>query len=284
MDPPAPFPPVHFTPEFIAYDDGPALFAEITTLMVLAIITIVLRFWIRIRRKMDLKLDDWLIGASAVPFLGLVACSYCFIFLAGIGKHYQVNIVEDPTRLVTSLKVFTLPICPFIVLHAMQLTQDGIQILYASLIVVVLSITLVKLSILSMYYRIFPTRFMKYSYIILGTIILLWAISTLLACIFQCTPIQRAWDFNLTGKCINSFALFIGAGVVPNLFTDLVLIVLPIWEVNKLQVSTAQKIAIATNFLLGLVVIVTDVFKLVILVEIYHIYEADHNHWAVLGV
>ncbi|KAM7220314.1 hypothetical protein V8F06_004280 [Rhypophila decipiens] len=251
-----PSPGPALTPEFMAHNDGPALLGGVTTLMVLAIISVVLRFWIRRHRGMELLLDDWLIGASMVPFLGLIICAYCSVFLAGVGKHYQVNVLEDPTRPTTQLKI-----------------------VYASLITIVTNISLVKLSIIAMYHRIFPTQFMRWSYIILGTIIVVWATVALPVCIFQCRPIEEAWDFKSSsssssgGTCISAFPLYFGATGLPNVAIDLVLLCLPMYEVWKLQIPRAQKVAIVSTFLLGAVVIVADVFKLVVLVEIYDGYE-----------
>ncbi|KAM7190910.1 hypothetical protein V8F33_009221 [Rhypophila sp. PSN 637] len=245
-------------PEFLAHIDGPALLGGVTTLMVLAIVSVVLRFWIRRHRGMELKLDEWLIGASMVPFLGLIICAYCSVFLAGVGKHYQVNILEDPTRPTIQLKV-----------------------VYTSLITIVTNISLVKLSIIAIYHRIFPTRFMRWSYIILGTIIVVWAVVALPVCIFQCRPIEEAWDFRSgSGTCISAFPLYFGATGLPNVVIDLVLLCLPMYEVWKLQVPRAQKVAIVSTFLLGAVVIVADVFKLVVLVEIYDGYENQDDQRA----
>ncbi|KAK4215514.1 hypothetical protein QBC37DRAFT_281539 [Rhypophila decipiens] len=257
-----PSPGPALAPEFMAHNDGPALLGGVTTLMVLAIVSVVLRFWIRRHRGMELLLDDWLIGASMVPFLGLIICAYCSVFLAGVGKHYQVNVLEDPSRPTTQLKI-----------------------VYVSLITIVTNISLVKLSIIAMYHRIFPTRFMRWSYIILGTIIVVWAAVALPVCIFQCRPIEEAWDFGSSassGTCISAFPLYFGATGLPNVAIDLVLLCLPMYEVWKLQIPRAQKVAIVSTFLLGAVVIVADVFKLVVLVEIYDGYEnQDDQHRAV---
>lgn len=136
-----------------------------------------------------------------------------------------------------------------------------------------------------MYYRIFPTRFMKWVCIILGTVTALWAVSTLFACVFQCTTIWTAWQLDGNGNCVDTLAFYIGTIGVPNLVTDIALLCLPMYEVYKLHTLTSQKVALAATFLLGAMVIVADIFKLQVLVELY---ISDHQpgsiDWAFLGI
>ena len=148
------------------------------------------------------------------------------------------------------------------------------QILYAVQPILLTNITLVKFSILAMYYRIFPTRFMKWGCAILGTVTALWAVSTLFACVFQCTPIQRSWQLDGQGTCVDTLALYIGTTGVPNLVTDFALLCLPMYEVYKLHTPTGQKVALAASFFLGAMVIVADIFKLQVWVELY---ISDHR-------
>lgn len=93
------------TDENLAYDKDPALIGAVTAMMVLAIASVVLRFWLKLHRKVGLKLDDWLVGASMVPFCGQIAGAYIAVILGGVGEHFHVEWLEDQQRPKTTLQV-----------------------------------------------------------------------------------------------------------------------------------------------------------------------------------
>lgn len=108
-----------------------------------------------------------------------------------------------------------------------------------------------KASILAMYYRIFPTRFMKLAVYTIGSTVILWFVAVELVVVFQCTPVHKSWSpFMTGGTCVDKAKFFIG-NAVPNIINDVMILTLPVYEVWKLQVSRSQKNAIAGAFLLG---------------------------------
>ena len=68
--------------------------------------------------------------------------------------------------------------------------------------------------------------------------------------IFQCSPVQKQWDFAVPGHCYSLYGTFIGV-TVPNVFIDLLLLILPVPMLWKLQIKTTKKLALTANFLLG---------------------------------
>lgn len=71
------------------------------------------------------------------------------------------------------------------------------------------------------------------------------------AAIFTCTPIRKVWDPTVVGgTCIDIRSFFIGIAV-PNVFTDLALLVIPLPYLWGLQVKLPQKIAVMFVFILG---------------------------------
>ena len=82
-----------------------------------------------------------------------------------------------------------------------------------------------------------------------------WAISTVLLCIFQCTPISYFWyqDINPgTGHCgVNSTAAEIATNVTSTV-ADIALVILPLTILFKLQMSTEKKAGLALIFSVGL--------------------------------
>ena len=69
--------------------------------------------------------------------------------------------------------------------------------------------------------------------------------------IFQCKPVSGFWNRTKPAICnVDSRKFFIG-NAIPNILTDVALMVLPlpyIWQLNR---SKSQKIALAGVFLLG---------------------------------
>ena len=69
--------------------------------------------------------------------------------------------------------------------------------------------------------------------------------------IFTCTPVRKVWDPTVVGgHCIDIRSFFIGIAV-PNIFTDLALLAMPLPYILGLQVKLLQKIAVMFVFVLG---------------------------------
>lgn len=108
----------------------------------------------------------------------------------------------------------------------------------------------IKLSILYFYARIFPQRWFKYALVGAGAFTCGIAISQLPVDVVQCVPIQSQWDPNVEGKCINFGAGTLAIGIA-NIFTDIVLFILPMPILWRLQVSASKKRMLTLVFLLG---------------------------------
>lgn len=107
-----------------------------------------------------------------------------------------------------------------------------------------------KLSLLMMYYRIFRfPYFKKWAYII-GAFIIAWVICVTFLFIFICVPVQKLWYPDIPGRCINQVGTWI-ANALSTIISDLATLILPIPQVWKLQLKTAEKIAITCAFGLG---------------------------------
>lgn len=73
-----------------------------------------------------------------------------------------------------------------------------------------------KLSILSLYWRLFPTRFMKRGCIVLAILTAMWWIAGVLVDIFQCSPVTKAFKVPLTPDgCIDQNAYCLGSKQLP---------------------------------------------------------------------
>lgn len=107
-----------------------------------------------------------------------------------------------------------------------------------------------KTSILQLYLNLFPSKRFKVITFIIAFAVVGWWIAIVLVSIFQCKPIAKNWMPALEGECINIYNFFAGnAG--PNIFTDIVILCLPVRQVVKLHVNTFKKISFSLLFLNG---------------------------------
>ena len=139
--------------------------------------------------------------------------------------------------------------------HAAALGTYELEMFFKYLLafecIYVTGVAAVKICLLLMYNRIFPTRGFRIATYSLGGLTIAWWLAICLVCIFQCNPIRKAWQPWLEyGKCIDLKASFIG-NAVPNIATDAAIICLPIYQVWKLQINRVQKISLMGVFLLG---------------------------------
>jgi hypothetical protein len=79
------------------------------------------------------------------------------------------------------------------------------------------------------------------------------ATANVMVCIFQCWPLDGAWNAELqaTATCVNINAFYL-ANAGTNIFTDLLAYLLPMKLVKNLQIPRKQKIAVGVMLCLGL--------------------------------
>jgi hypothetical protein len=111
-----------------------------------------------------------------------------------------------------------------------------------------------KLSILALYWRLFPTSFMKRGCIVLAVLTSMWCTAGVLVDIFQCTPVGRAFNASPgpgdAGHCISQAGYCLGM-IIPNILIDIMILSLPTFEVAKLHLPRSQRVALGSVFLLG---------------------------------
>lgn len=101
-----------------------------------------------------------------------------------------------------------------------------------------------------MYKRLFPIRTVRIATQILGGISIAWALSYTVVASLQCIPLQKMWDPKIEGTCMDLFSLYL-ANAIPNVLTDMAILVLPLTQVWRLQVRLWQRIVLIGMFLLG---------------------------------
>ena len=107
-----------------------------------------------------------------------------------------------------------------------------------------------KLSLLIMYYRIFQVRFFKYTAYATGGFVMAWVVCITFVFIFICTPVEKLWYPEIPGHCINQVGTWI-ANSASTIFTDIVILCLPMPQIWKLHLGKTAKIGLTIAFSLG---------------------------------
>ena len=126
--------------------------------------------------------------------------------------------------------------------------------LYVLEILYFFQMTLLKLTLLFFFLRIFPKTIIRN--MLQGTIVftILYGLTFVVVAIFQCRPINHYWmnwdNEHVDGQCINVNALA-WANAIIGIVLDVWMLVLPLYEVFRLQLSWRKKISVAIMFLVG---------------------------------
>ncbi|KAK6431846.1 hypothetical protein LTR95_011988 [Oleoguttula sp. CCFEE 5521] len=117
-----------------------------------------------------------------------------------------------------------------------------------------------KVSAILLYQRIFISkRFQIAAWICLG-IVTSWSLGSIAATIAQCVPIAGSWDKSIHAKCIDSNAFWMGYSI-SNIFTDVMVLALPIPQVLKLQLNIRERMLLCGVFLMGGFVTVASILR-----------------------
>ncbi|KLP23230.1 integral membrane protein [Fusarium fujikuroi] len=226
-------------PDVLNHNEGPSLIIVSAVSIPFALGVVAIRVWARHRKRMALERDDFMILLSLPLLWATAGVAIASVTYGGVGKPLAVNMMQDPNRLGRA-----------------QLCLVLTEFVYGTVLCTI------KVGILLMYYRIFPTKSMRIGGYILGGMTFSWWIGIIFASIFQCSPVDKAWKpFMKGGTCLDKNKFFIGNSI-PNIVMDAMIIALPVFEVSKVQVPRSQKIAIAGIFLLGGLIVIISCIRL----------------------
>ncbi|KAE8377588.1 hypothetical protein BDV26DRAFT_293061 [Aspergillus bertholletiae] len=204
-------------------DLGLLLWVVNSIFIALATLAVIARFVARRLKSLALAADDWAIFIALL--LDWVLYSL-FVACRGYGLGRRREVVPE-----ANIPVF-------------------LELLYYFQIFYILAPPTVKLSLLLLYRRIFvSSRFLIIVYVV-GAAVSVWVTIMAFLAIFNCKPISAFWTGQ--GQCIPFKQFAIGYAIV-NIITDLAVWLMPIPSMWKLQLPTAQKIALTLIFVLGLI-------------------------------
>ncbi|EEP76478.1 predicted protein [Uncinocarpus reesii 1704] len=215
----------------------PALvFTIVTPLFIIA------RFWSRKVFAKRFGADDWVILASAVT------------------TAFEVSFFSFP-RLLSRLSLeITKPCTESCLTNSLSLSLS--QLYFYAQIFYKINIGLTKISILLLYIKVFIQPWFRKTCWACVSVIIAFTVGTVFSSIFQCTPVQYAFNKKIPGggHCLNLTAFWY-ANAVFNILSDVVIIALPIPVVSKLHSPIKTKIAVASVFTIGIFVCITSVLR-----------------------
>jgi hypothetical protein len=114
------------------------------------------------------------------------------------------------------------------------------------------TVSLAKLAICLLYRRLFPQRSIHIALYITMAIMIGTAFGSLIADFLACRPFSANWaPLPVQAvQCVNKEALYVWS-TLPNIVTDVVLLILPIPVIWTLQVSSKLRMALAVTFFFG---------------------------------
>lgn len=206
-------------------------------MIILAGVFVIVRFVFKIIEGIDLGLDDWTVLATLLAGVTLTPVCICAI-KSGLGKDLWTLRPDQITR--------------------MLLLFEIVAVLYFT------TLTLLKLSIIFFYIRIFSNP--QAQRVLWGTAVftLIWGVVYVIVAIFQCQPISyfwNRWDGLHEGRCLNINAITSSnAGI--SIALDFWSLGIPLWQLWGLNMHWKRKVGVAGMFAVGTFVTVVSILRL----------------------
>ncbi|KAK1980095.1 hypothetical protein LZ30DRAFT_146319 [Colletotrichum cereale] len=218
--------------------DGETRIAEILAILVVGAVlstaAVALRAFTRLKMLRTFGADDVIMVVAQVLVLGS-AVAIGLESTWGLGRHSWIQPKED---VVPYMKSF-----------------------YASIILYNVATTVVKISILLQYRRIFANDLMQ-KLTTWGLIFMTaWTIMLCFLLPMMCLPVAAFWDPTVEGRCIDLLSSWYTMAAV-NIIADFVIFSLPIPVINSLQIPRRQKRMLIFVFGLGFVTCIISAFRI----------------------
>ncbi|KAI9644955.1 hypothetical protein NHQ30_006990 [Ciborinia camelliae] len=229
----------NLSPDILREYSGRQLMVVAIIFIPINIIFVFMRFFSRRLKKSPLGLDDLLVIPTLILCLTLSILAICIIKFGGVGYHIAALAASDPKKIVIWSKL-----------------------LFSTPLVYVWAITFPKLAILAMFLRIFTIGFYRTTAMAIAAVLVASAFATTLVSIFECRPIAYFWDRTIpNGYCtINSEKFYLWASL-PNIITDVMILILPQPMIWRLHTTRSVKFGLSFTFLTGSVGLVASILR-----------------------
>ncbi|TRX91834.1 hypothetical protein FHL15_007387 [Xylaria flabelliformis] len=247
-----------FPPGYVETNTGWTTQRVAIAFIILEFSAVAARFGTRYYYKTKWGIDDYLAAPALVFAVGVSVIAIVEVHVAGIGRHLTVLAAYEPQAIVNWYK------CAY-----------AIEQLYGA------GVAFPKLSIIASYLRVLTDRRSRWIAKIIGVIVALTGTAVVITSLASCKPFSARWDPVLSPTaCINPVTYW-QASSIPNVFTDIVMLILPLPMVWNLQIDRGQKIALTLVFALGSFGIVASIIRLVTVFQVANLADGT---WASAGV
>ncbi|KAF2727232.1 hypothetical protein EJ04DRAFT_451713 [Polyplosphaeria fusca] len=227
------------TPEYLAEDVSQPMWNASIAFIVLETLFVALFFASRYLSNTMHALEVWLF----MPLGWLVCVGLCVTTLrslGGAGTHLLVLAIFNPARLVVWYK-----------------TQKAIEYLY------LMAVSFPKLAIICLYLRLFGSeRGLRCAALATGVLVSIIAIAGIFVSSFMCRPFAYNWNKTIPGGQCGQIETGYRMVSIPNIVTDVVMLVLPLPALWRLKVDLATKLSLTATFVVGSIGIVTSIVRL----------------------
>ncbi|CAH0043639.1 unnamed protein product [Clonostachys solani] len=213
------------------------VFSTGVAFIVLTFVFVALRLFLRARAKQLSFLSDGLCLASFVLFCAFVGLMLEYIVNNGKSDPFKPS---TPTDLAKFLKI-----------------------LYVEQVLFTFDISLVKLSLLALYWNVFGVH--SKTKIVIVTVTagcVIWCLVFTFLAAFRCRPVGYAWvPVPPPGTCMSRPSVYLPLEAT-NLFFDIVVLCIPVFTIGQLNLSRGKKIPVIGIFVVGVSVCVASIGRL----------------------
>ncbi|KAK6845920.1 hypothetical protein PG987_001108 [Apiospora arundinis] len=208
------------------------IYGAVTITFIASTSALVLRLIARRSKKLTLWYDDYLAIVAWAAALAYDIGTFIWLEL-GLGLHLGNLRIPD------SLADHYRELFQFILEQAYTVSIAGSQ-----------------LSLLALYWRAFgPVAESRVCILIIATCSIIWFLCRIFIVTFQCNPPEAKWSYSVeANNCPIDTGKFFLATVSTHLVIDVLLMILPAWQIRKLHLPLLEKISITALFFFGCVV------------------------------
>ncbi|TQN69557.1 Satratoxin biosynthesis SC1 cluster protein 4, partial [Colletotrichum shisoi] len=152
-----------------------------------------------------------------------------------------------------------------------------LQIFYAQQLLYIFVQVFAKASICCFYSRVFTNK--RFQLVIKCFLVFLFSQGLLFLFLlaFQCVPVRSVWDRSVEGRCFDTAAISYG-GAACSILEDFILIIMPLPELLKLELSKRKKSALVFMFGIGSFACIASMVRLKYLVTFVHSFDVTWDN------
>ncbi|PVI07049.1 hypothetical protein DM02DRAFT_581776 [Periconia macrospinosa] len=252
-------PQVEHSAEYLAEDIGPSMLATVDAMIVLCTVFLVLHYLSRYLAGTPLGTEDFLLPFAWLANIALCVIDILMVKETGLGRHLAYVMATDPGKLNGYLK--------------------GV---FLNELVHPFAVAIPKICVVLLYLRVFTNKRERIAAKILIAVILATWVAFNIATMFQCIPLTFNWDKSIPGGTCFDAVLFSQSSSVPNIVTDVAILVLPIRTVVALKISVGRKVGLIVIFLVGSIGIVASIIRTVVFFTTNFAVDNTYNTVALL--